>query len=468
MQTDENILPIPLKARYAGSQSLFWLWAGGNVLLTNFVSGSTYAQGLGLYPMLVITICANLLGLALCAWNTLRSAKYGIDEMVSIRPTFGYQGSIYGVLVLVVVNFGWVGILASMAGTASKTIIHGFAGGFGFPGDFSIYALGAGIIFPLIILMFSQRASFWLSRITVPILLLFALYILIKLISGNYWSQMVHIKPTHATNWAMAFEIIIAFSISWFPYLGSWNRYAKSQRSSLWATYWGLGASGILFAAIGGMATLATGEIDPALWSDKLNLGVIALLIIIMGTATSVTHLLGAGTMGILSVFPKWNYRYVSLAVTLPSIIFVYMESLQQMFNILLIFVGLLAGPYWGIVMADYFFLRKQKVSVKDCFDPQGIYRYFHGWNPVAIGCQIVGMIFWLYLGGWQSNIKALTSPSGQFLFNCISATLPSILLSGVLYCVAAKLIFAKYPLVGGYRFRIKQTEGIVKAAEDR
>jgi nucleobase:cation symporter-1, NCS1 family len=464
---EESILPIPLKSRYAGSLSLFWLWAGGNVLLTNFVSGSSYAKGLGLYPMLVITICANLLGLALCAWDTQRSAKYGIDEMVSIRPTFGYHGSIYGVLVLVIVNFGWVGILASMAGSASKIIVQGFAGGSGFPGDFSIYALGAGIIFPLMILMISQKAAFWLSRITVPVLLLFALYIGIKLISGNYWSQMVHVQPTHQPNWAMAFEIIVAFAISWFPYLGSWNRFAKSQRKSLWATYWGLGASGILFACIGGMATLATGEIDPALWADKLGLGVIALLIIILGTATSVTHLLGAGTMGILSIFPKWNYRYLSLAVTLPSIIFVYMESLQQMFNILLIFVGLLAGPYWGIVMADYFFVRKEKIDVKACFDPKGIYRYFYGWNPVAVVCMLVGMVFWLYLGGWQSNIQALTSPSGLNLFNSISATLPSIILSGALYYVAAKWIFAKYLSNAGYHLRVGRTGGISRAAEE-
>jgi nucleobase:cation symporter-1, NCS1 family len=464
---EESILPIPLKSRYAGSLSLFWLWAGGNVLLTNFVSGSSYAQGLGLYPMLVITLCANLLGLALCAWDTQRSAKYGIDEMVSIRPTFGYHGSIYGVMVLVIVNFGWVGILASMAGSASKIIVQGFAGGSGFPGDFSVYALGAGIIFPLIILMISQKAAFWLSRITVPILLLFALYIGIKLISGNYWSQMVHVQPTHQPNWAMAFEIIIAFAISWFPYLGSWNRFAKTQRKSLWATYWGLGASGILFACIGGMATLATGEIDPALWADKLHLGVIALLIIILGTATSVTHLLGAGTMGILSIFPKWNYRYLSIAVTLPSIIFVYMESLQQMFNILLIFVGLLAGPYWGIIMADYFFVRKERIDLKACFDPKGIYRYFYGWNPVAVICMLVGMVFWLYLGGWQSNIQALTSPSGQHLFNSISATLPSIILSGALYYVAAKWMFAKYLSGGGYRSRAGRTGGIGRAAEE-
>ncbi|GGE35849.1 cytosine/uracil/thiamine/allantoin permease [Pullulanibacillus camelliae] len=459
MNTNESILPIPKKNRYASSLSIFWLWSGGNVLLTNFVSGSSYAQGIGLFPMLVMTLCANFFGLALCAWDTQRSGKYGIDEMVSIRPTFGYNGSIFGVLVLVIINFGWVGILASMAGSACKIIVQGFANDFSFPGDFSLYALGAGIVFPLVILMFSQKAAFILSRITVPILLLFALYILIVLLKGDHWRQMVQFKPDHSTNWTMAFEIIVAFAISWFPYLGSWNRFAKTQRKSFWATFFGLGSSGILFAAIGGMATLATGKVDPAQWSDQLHLGVIALFIIILGTATSVTHLLGAGTMGILSVFPKWNYRYVSLAVTLPSVIFVYMDSLQQMFNTLLIFVGLLAGPYWGIIMIDYFFLRKQQIDVKACYDPEGIYKYFHGWNPIAVGCQIVGIIFWLYLGGWQSNIKILTFSSGHYLFNYISATLPSMLLSGLLYFIVGKWAFSKLPLIGGYHFQKRKVK---------
>lgn len=452
MTASETIAPIARKDRYAGFSSIFWLWAGGNVLLTNFVSGSSYALGLGFWPMLVVTVTGNMFGLAFCSWDSQRSARYGIDEMVSVRPAFGVRGSLYGVIVLVGVNFGWVGILASMAGSAMKLVVGNFQGGVTFPNDYSLYALSVGIVLPLIIVMFSQKAAFRLSKITVPILLAFVAYILIRLaVSGNF-SKLVAKPGDGSTNWTGAFEIIFAFSISWFPYLGSWNRFADRERTGFWGTYSGLASTGILFAAVGGMATLATGQLDPAQWSTQLDLGPIALGIIVLGTVTSVTHLLGSGSMGILSVFPRLNYRWICLAVTIPSVIFVYASSLQQIFNLLLIFVGLLAGPYWAIAITDYFFLRKQKINVHACYDLRGVYRFNGGFNLVALGCMVVGMVVWMFLGGWLSGSSALTFTAGKELFRYISATLPSMVVSGALYAAAARIFFANR-VMGDYPF---------------
>jgi purine-cytosine permease-like protein len=218
-------LPLARNDRHAGFLSIFWLWAGGNVLLTNFISGSSYALGLGFWPMLVISIAGFLLGLAFCSWDSQRSARYGIDEMVSLRPTFGYHGSIYGVLILVGVNFGWVGILASLAGSAMKLVVQDVGSGLAFAGDYTLYALGVGIVLPLIIIMFSQKAAFQLSKITVPILLAFVVYILVRLFTGGFWTGVVTQPGDGSTSWMGAFEIIFAFTISWFPYLGSWNRF---------------------------------------------------------------------------------------------------------------------------------------------------------------------------------------------------------------------------------------------------
>ncbi|MCI2421564.1 cytosine permease [Saccharopolyspora sp. K220] len=447
----ETILPLARRDRHAGFLSIFWLWAGGNVLLTNFISGSSYALGLGFWPMLMISVTGYLLALAFCAWDSQRSARYGIDEMVSLRPTFGYRGSIYGVIVLVGVNFGWVGILASMAGSAMKLVVENVGGGLTFAGDYTLYSVGIGIVLPLIIVMFSQKAAFQLSKITVPILLAFIVYILVRLFTGGYLHGMATKPGDGSESWMGAFEIIFAFSISWFPYLGSWNRFARSERIGLWGTYLGLGVTGILFAVIGGMATLATGEVDPAQWSNKLDLGLVALGIIVLGTVTSVTHLLGSGSMGILSIGPKWNYRWVCVIVTVPSILFVYATSLQAMFNLLLVFVGLLAGPYWAIALADYFFLRKQNIDAAACYDPRGKYRFVGGVNLLAVGCMVVGMVVWIFLGGWLSGIPALTFPAGMALFEYISATLPCMIVSGALYYVAAKIFFARRT-AGGYQ----------------
>lgn len=434
--TQETVLPLSPRQKYAGFFSVFWLWAGGNVLLTNFISGSSYAVGLGFWPMLVITVTGFLFGLAFCSWNSQRSSRYGIDEIVGLRPTFGYRGSLFGVIVLVGVNFGWVGILASLAGSAMKLVVENVTGGFAFAGDYGLYALATGVVLPLAIIMLNQKAAFWLSKITVPILLAFVVYIVIRLVAGGYLPKIVGSKGDGSVSWMGAFEIIFAFSISWFPYLGSWNRFSRTERGGFWGTFAGLAATGVLFAAVGGMATLATGQIDPALWSSQLDLGLATLAIIVLGTITSVTHLLGSGSMGILAIFPRLNYRWVCAGVTIPSIVFIYATSLQGLFNLLLIFVGLLAGPYWAVSLADYFFVRRQRLDVRACYEPRGIYRFTGGFNLVAFACVAVGMVVWLFLGGWTSGIPAISFSAGENIFEYVSATLPSMIVSGALYAV--------------------------------
>ncbi|AOW94048.1 hypothetical protein BFN03_18980 [Rhodococcus sp. WMMA185] len=440
--------PLTKSNRYAGFLSIFWLWAGGNVLLTNFISGSSYASGIGFQNLLVITVTGFMLGFAFCSWNSQRSARYGIDEIVSLRPAFGHRGSAYGTMVLVCINFGWVGILAALAGTATQIVANGQ--GISFAGDYYVYAIGAGIIIPLLIVSYSQKAAFVVSRLVVPLLVAFVGYIIVRLIIDGHMSTVVNKPGDGSSDWAIAFEIIFAFSISWFPYLGSWNRFSRSEKSSFWGTYLGLFATGVLFAIVGGMATLATGEIDPAIWANELDLGLVSLLIIVLGTITSVTHLLGSGSMGILSTFPRTNYRIVCLLVTIPSMIFVFGSSLQGIFDTLLIFIGLLVAPYWAVALVDYFFLRRQRIDVKACFDKSGPYWYSRGFNVLAFASTLVGMVVWMFLGGWQSGFSILSFSAGEAAFDHITATLPAMVVAGGVYYLLGRTVIPKLGM-GGY-----------------
>ncbi len=440
----ENILPVALKDRYANFMSLFWLWAGGNILLATFMVGSYYAEGIGFWPMVIISITGNLAAYTLCAISSQRAAKYGVDEMISLRPTFGIRGSHFGAFVLVFINFGWIGLLSAMTGTASKSAAEEiFYKGFSFAGDYSVYALGGGILIPLLLIMINPKNGLYLSKITVPILTGFSLYVLYTILTNDvYFDKAVNFEATGDVGWAFALETCVVFAVAWQPYLGAWNKFADSQRSAYWSTFWGLVLIAILFSTIGGIATLVTGEIDPAVWTVKLGLGVPALLIVILGTITTCSLLLYAGIMGFLSVFPRVSYHLAGVLLAVPSIMFVYATSLHEMFGIILLFVGLLAGPYWAVAMADFFFLRDEEFDVEACYDKKGAYSYFHGVNLIAAGSVGLGMLVWLYIGGWLSGLEFLTFEGGMVWFDYISATLPAMAVSAASYVIAVKYIF--------------------------
>jgi NCS1 family nucleobase:cation symporter-1 len=57
-------------------------------------------------------------------------------------------------------------------------------------------------------------------------------------------------------------------------------------------------------------------------------------------------------------------------------------------------------GPIAGILVCDFYLIRKMKLDIRDMYNPKGIYRYFHGWNwrawltfSIAVGPIMPGFV---------------------------------------------------------------------------
>ena len=236
---------------------------------------------------------------------------------------------------------------------------------------------------------------------------------------------------------------------------------AKSEKGGFWGTYLGLALAGMLLGVVGGMATILTGEVDPTLWMMELDLSVVAFICIIAGTITTITILIYSSTMSVLTVFPNLRFRIVATCIALPALPFIFFNTLREAFDFILIFGAMLAGPYWAIILIDYFFLRKQKINVRACFDKEGPYKYFKGFNPIAIFSQIIGIVVWLFLGGWMTGFKLITSTFGMTLFNALGATLPAIIISALVYYGVTKFFLKKYNY-GDYSYSQKNLGGVL------
>ncbi len=438
----EGLLPIPRIDRYAGSGLMFWLWCGGNILLTTFVLGGYYAAALGAVGMIVVTFAGGLIGNLFPSLSGLRSARYGVDEYVGMRSTFGTFGAFIGIFLLVAINFGWVGILSSIAGhSGSAALAEYHIGNFHW---YSIFALGCGIVLPVGMLYISPKTVFTLVKFSVPLLIVFALLLLWKQLSHFGWHEISMIKPNHSVSWQYAIEANIAYAVSWFPYMGAWNRFAKTEKGAFWGAWIGLSFIAILFAIVGGIATLTTGSGDPSVWAAKSGLGVPALLIIILSTLINNAMLLYCSTMGIKTAFPKANYHWIVALVALPSIIFIYQGTLQNNFSTILTVVGAVISPYWGVALGDYFLLRRQRVDLIGLYQGEGgPYWFKRGFNPVALGVWIAGMALWLFLGGWTSYVSWLHFGPGEKVFTYLTATAPVIIFCALAYWAFGMLGFS-------------------------
>lgn len=437
----EGLLPIPASDRYAGTGLMFWLWCGGNILLTTFVLGGYYAAALGALGMIVVTIAGGLIGNLFPSLSGLRSARYGVDEYVGMRSTFGSYGAYVGIFMLVVINFGWIGILSSIAGnsgSAAVTVYH--AANLHW---YSLFALGCGIVAPVAMLYISPKTVFKLVKFAVPLLILFAIMLVAAQFYHFGWHRIFSIKANHSVSWQYAIEANVAYAVSWFPYMGAWNRFAKSERGAFWGAWIGLSFIAILFAVVGGIATLTTGSGDPSVWATKSGLGIPALAIIILSTLINNAMLLYCSVMGIKTAIPKANYHWTVALVVIPSILFIYVGTLQSNFSTILTVVGALIAPYWGVALGDYFLVRRQRLDLVGLYQREGgPYWFRRGFNPEAFVVWGLGIVLWLFLGGWTSSVSWLQFASGEHVFAYLTATTPVIILCALGYWALARRHF--------------------------
>lgn len=424
---------------------MFWLWCGGNILLTTFLLGGYYATALGAVGMIVVTIAGSTLGNLFPSLSGLRSARYGVDEYVGMRSTYGTFGAYIGILLLVFVNFGWIGILASVAGDSGKASLAEL--GVHWSTWYTVFAVGFGMLVPVGMLYLSPKSVFTLVKLSVPLLILFAVVLLVKQFTDFGWSAMTAKQPDHSVSWQYAVEANIAYAVSWFAYMGAWNRFAKTEKAAFWGAWVGLAFIAFLFAIVGGIATLTTGSSDPSVWATKSGLGIPALAIIIFSTVINNAMLLYCSAMGVRTAFPKLSYHALVVAVALPSVVFIYVGSLQDNFNNILTGVGALIAPYWGVALGDYFLLRRQRLDLAGLFGAEGgPYWYRGGFNFVALGVWLAGVALWVFLGGWQSAISWIHIGAGEPFFNKVTATAPVIIVCAVGYWAIMRMLARTAP----------------------
>jgi NCS1 nucleoside transporter family len=73
----------------------------------------------------------------------------------------------------------------------------------------------------------------------------------------------------------------------------------------------------------------------------------------------------------------------------------------------ILIFVSGLLGPVLGIMLSDYFLVRRKNIQLKELYSPNGVYSYFKGFNLVAIFALIAGVGIAL-IGYYVPSLSAL------------------------------------------------------------
>jgi NCS1 family nucleobase:cation symporter-1 len=227
---------------------------------------------------------------------------------------------------------------------------------------------------------------------------------------GHVLTESQRLQTGSADFWAI-FPAALTANVGYWATLSlnipDFTRYAKNQRSQMLGQALGLPATMTAFAFIGVAVTSATivtfGEAiwDPVVLVTKIGGGGVIVFATLVVLAAQLTTNMAANVVSPSNDFSNLSPRRISYVTggLITAVIGVlmmpwrlYSDAAAYIFTWLLGYSSLM-GALGGILIVDYWIIRRQRLSVEDLFQEHGAYRYRNGVNPAAIVALVAGVL---------------------------------------------------------------------------
>jgi putative hydroxymethylpyrimidine transporter CytX len=411
-----DIRPTAVAERNLDGRDFFLLWAGVAISLAEIWAGGFLAP-MGFWAGLWAIVLGHLIGNTLMGLGGIIGSEHGIMSMVSIRPAFGIRGSNLAAVLNIVQLIGWAAIMLIIGGRAGAALGKPL-GGILAADAFWVVLIGLGTL--LWALWTGKPAWKMLQRVSVLALLL--------VIAAMTWvafgfTEMQRAAPAgQPMGFMTGLDLVIAMPISWMPLVADYSRSARTTRSAFWNTWWGYFIVSSWMYVLGLQVALMSGAADPGLLildsMGRIGLAVPALIMVVFSTITSDFPDVYSATCSMLNISRKLSARTVMWIAGTLSIAVALVFPMEQYENFLF-FIGAMFIPLFGVVLTDYFILRRRRLDADELYREGGAYWYRGGFNPAALAAWAAGF-------GVYQAIVLLKVPVG--------GSIPSMLAAGLLY----------------------------------
>jgi nucleobase:cation symporter-1, NCS1 family len=411
---NEDLAPVAPAGRHWGYFDIFAMWMSD----VHSVGGYTFAASLfflGLTGWQVLLAMAAGITAVYALMNLIGrpSLKYGVPYPVVARMSFGVVGAKLAAVVRGVVGIVWYGVQTYFASKAVEVLVITLVPGATVLRDGGMLGLSplgwASFLFmwlfQLLIFLNGMETIRKFIDFCGPAVYVVMFALAIWMVSQTGLSSLsLQLAPPaagstlgHMANAAM---LIVAYFAALLLNFGDFSRFAKNERAMTLGNLLGLPVNFMAFAIITVIVTSGTVKVfgeaimDPVRIVERIGNP----FIVIVGSMTFIVATMGINIVAnfvspaydIANLNPqRISFRIGGLITSILSVLvcpWLFVSSSQAITIFVSIF-GAVLGPMFGIIIADYYLVKRQQVVLDDLYtmSSSGSLYFRDGWNSAAL-----------------------------------------------------------------------------------
>lgn len=415
---NDDLAPTSRVGRRWSSYNIFTLWANDVHSLGNYAFAiGLFALGLGGWQILTALVLGGVFLFLLLNLSGFMGEKTGVPFPVMSRISFGIRGAQIPALIRGGVAIAWFGIQTYLASVVLRIMLIAL-----FPGAAD---LDTNRFLGLSTLGWISFVSLWVIQVIIvsygmemirryeafagPVILITMVALAVWMLSKADWT-IAWSTPDSLTGVDMWLQIIGGASL-WVAIYGTFvlnfcdfTRNAESRKAIVRGNFWGIPLNMLLFGGIVIVLAGAQFRINGTVIESPSDivqtvpntflLVLACLALLILTVAVNLMANFVAPIYALSNLFPRHlDFRRAALVAAIIGLVILpwNLYNSPAVINYFLGGLGALLGPLFGIVMADYWLVRRSRIDVPALFSeaPGAAYHYRNGVNMRAIAALV-------------------------------------------------------------------------------
>jgi NCS1 family nucleobase:cation symporter-1 len=375
---------VPIRERHGKLWHLWPVWFAGGAHLATIASGFVgVALGGNLVWMAIAVVLGCAFGTFFMAFHSTQGPQLGLPQMIQSRPQFGYMGALLVWLVALITLVGFCAFNQVLAADTLMTLGR-------FNREATMLVFG---VLAIVLAVVGYDLIHKAQRLVAYLLLAVFLFMTVAVVNVSVPPEEMNLRHFTMIPFLTQLLAAAAYQVSWSVNVSDYSRYLPRNvgvAASFWWTYVG--------ALVGGVWPMLIGVFAAALF-PKLELSAALraaadtvlphsggpfLALSLVGLLTITTLMFYSASLTLLSVAdsirplrPSTTQRVLTLVVLLgvsSSIALLSSAHFAAGFGEFLAILLYLFTPWTAINLVDFYVVRRGHYSVREIFNPHGLY----------------------------------------------------------------------------------------------